>query len=75
MAEIIKKSLVLNFGTTGSKELKLAINKPAEGLTGTQIATVMDRIIAAQAYGKEALVDQKLSAKYVVQQVDEVALV
>ena len=75
MAEITKKSLVLTFGTVGSKEVTLTITKPSDTLTGVNIASAMDQIIAANAYGDGDVVNQKLAAKYVTQQVDAIALV
>lgn len=74
MAEITKKSLVLTFGTAGSKEVSLTISKPVSGLTGSEVTAVMDRVIAANAYGDGDIVNQKLGAKYVTQQVDEIVL-
>ena len=75
MAEITKKSLVLTFGTVGSKEVALTITKPSDTLTGAEIASAMDQIVATNAYGDGDAVNQKLGVKYVTQQVDVIALV
>ncbi|MDF2614094.1 MAG: hypothetical protein K0S71_1880 [Clostridia bacterium] len=74
MGEITKKSLVLTFGTVGSKEVSLTITKPADGLTGAAIAAAMDQIVSTNAYGDGDVVNQKLGAKYVTQQVNTIIL-
>ena len=74
MAEITRRALVLTFGTEGSKEVSITIAKPAEDLTATNITSAMDRVIAAKAYGDGDIVNQKLGAKYVVQQVEKITL-
>lgn len=73
-AEVKKRNLVLEFGTTSGKAITLTINTPAEGLTGPQIKAAMDKIIAAKALGEEQLVTTVETAKYVVQQVEDVSL-
>ena len=75
MAEITKKSLVLTFGTVGSKEVNLTIASPSETLEAGQIASAMNSIVATGAYGDGDSVDKKLAAKYVMQQVEAVELV
>lgn len=74
MAEITKKSLVLTFGTAGNKEVSLTIAKPNASLTATDVAGAMDRIVAANGYGDGDLVSQKLGAKYVMQEVENITL-
>ncbi len=73
-AVVTKKNLVLGFTTGEGKNLNLTINTPKEGLDGTTIGTAMDQIIAANALGEESIVNNKVSAKYVIQQVDEIKL-
>lgn len=75
MAETTKKSLVLTFGTAGSKEVALTITKPSDTLTAADITNAMDQIVATNAYGDGDVVNQKLAAKYVMQQVDTITLV
>jgi len=75
MAEITRKSLVLTFGTAGSKEVSLTITKPDDSLSAANIASAMDQIVATNAYGDGDIVKQKLAAKYVIQQVDTITLV
>ena len=72
--EITKKTLVLGFTNTLGKTVSLTINDPAEGLEGEAVSSVMDEIIAATALGAESLVANKVDAKYVIQQVDEIEL-
>lgn len=72
--EITKKTLVLGFTNGLGKSANLTINDPAEGLTGEKVSSVMDAIIASGALGKESLVANKVDAKYVIQQVDELTL-
>ena len=74
MAEITKKNLVLTFGSSDGKEVKLTITKPKEGLTGSEINTAMTDIIAANALGEDDLVSKKVDAKYVVQQTEAITL-
>lgn len=74
MAEITRKNLVLTFGTSAGKSVKLTITKPREGLTGEEISTAMTDIIAANALGEDGLVATKVEAKYVVQQTEAVSL-
>ncbi|WP_069999254.1 DUF2922 domain-containing protein [Cellulosilyticum sp. I15G10I2] len=75
MAEITKKSLVLTFKTAGNKEVSLTITKPSNGITGQDISTAMDTMIAAGGYGDGDLVTEKLTAKYVTQQVENISLI
>ncbi len=72
MAEMTKKSLVLTFGTAGNKEISLTITKPNDTLTSADVTAAMDRIIASNAYGDGDQATQKVSAKYVMQQVDTI---
>lgn len=74
MAEITKKSLVLTFGTEKGKEVNLTINAPSETIVSGDIAAAMDKIAATKAYGDGDAVDKRLSAKYVMQQVENIAL-
>ncbi len=74
MAEITKKNLVLTFGTSAGKEVKLTIAKPKEGLTSGEISAAMTDIIAANALGEDGLVTTKVEAKYVVQQTEAITL-
>ena len=73
-AEVKKRNLVLEFGTTSGKAITLTINTPAEGLEGAQIKAAMDKIIAAKALGEEELATTVETAKYVVQQVEDISL-
>lgn len=69
-----KKTLVLSFTNEVGKSVNLTINDPAEGLEGEAVASVMEEIIASAALGEDSLVANKVAAKYVVQQVEEIAL-
>lgn len=69
-----KKTLVLSFTNEVGKSVNLTINDPAEGLEGEVVASVMEEIIASAALGEDSLVANKVAAKYVVQQVEEIAL-
>lgn len=73
--EITKKTLVLIFTNGLGKNVSLTINDPAEGLEDATVSSVMDEIVAASALGEESIVANKLEAKYVIQQVDEIELV
>ena len=75
MAIVTKKTLVLGFTTSAGESLKLTINAPQEGMDGTKISAAMDEIIASNAFGEEGTVSNKATAKYVIQEVDEVTLV
>lgn len=75
MATVTKKTLVLGFTTSAGESLKLTINAPQEGMDGTKISAVMDEIIASNALGEEGTASNKTSAKYIIQEVDEVTLV
>lgn len=75
MATVTKKTLVLGFTTSAGESLKLTINAPQEGMDGTKISAAMDEIIASNALGEEGTARNKTSAKYVIQEVDEVTLV
>ena len=68
MAEISRKVLQLEFKDARNKSLKLTINKPAEGLTGETVRTVMDTIIASNAYGEVAKAVSIVGAKFIVQE-------
>ncbi len=69
-----KKTLVLSFTNEVGKSVNLTINDPAEGLEGEVVASVMEEIIASAALGEDSLVANKVAAKYVVQQVEEITL-
>ena len=73
--EITKRVLVLIFTNGLGKNVSLTINDPAEGLEDATVSSVMDEIVAASALGEESIVANKLEAKYVIQQVDEIELV
>ena len=75
MAEVTKKVLVLTFLCENGKELKVTINNPNVSLTGAQIKESMDSIVTSQALGDESTVSDIVSAYYVTQQQDQVALV
>lgn len=72
--EITKRALVLIFTNGLGKNVSLTINDPAEDLEDEEISRAMDEIVAASALGEESIVANKLEAKYVIQQVDEVEL-
>lgn len=74
MLTVEKKTLVLSFTTENGDKLNLTINAPAEGMNGTRIGAAMDAMIAANAMGEESFIAGKVSAKYMIQQVDEVEL-
>ncbi|MBP3886702.1 MAG: DUF2922 domain-containing protein [Cellulosilyticum sp.] len=73
--EITKKTLVLGFTNGLGKNVNLTINDPAEGLEGEVVNSVMDEIVASGALGEESVVANKVDAKYVIQQVEEIELV
>lgn len=75
MAEITKKVLVLTFLCENGKELKVTINNPNASLTGAQIKESMDTIVSSNALGDESEVRDIVSAHYITQQQDQVALV
>lgn len=75
MATVTKKTLILGFTTSAGESIKLTINAPKEGMEGTEISAAMDQIIAANALGEEGTASNKATAKYVIQEVDEVELV
>ena len=75
MAEVTKKNLVLGFSTAAGKEVKLTIKEPADGLEAAKITAVMDEIITVGALGGSDKVTAKENAKYVIQEVEEIALV
>ncbi len=72
--EITKKTLVLGFTNGLGKNVNLTINDPADGLEGDVVTSVMDEIIASGAFGEDSVVANKVDAKYVIQQVDEIEL-
>ena len=72
--EITKRVLVLIFTNGLGKNVSLTINDPAEGLEDATVSSVMDEIVAASALGEESIVANRLEAKYVIQQVDEITL-
>lgn len=74
MAEITKKNLVLSFNTPAGATLKMTINTPNESLTSEEISKAMDAIVDARAFGEEQVVATKEEAKYVIQEVETIAL-
>ena len=72
--EITKKTLVLIFTNGLGKNVSLTINDPAEDLEDEEISRAMDEIVDASALGEESIVANRLEAKYVIQQVDEITL-
>lgn len=75
MATVTKRTLVLSFTTNAGESLKFTINAPQEGMDGTRISEAMDQMIASNALGEEGTASNKATAKYVIQEVDEVELV
>ena len=75
MAQITKKTLVLNFGTAVGDSLKLTINAPADNLSAETVSAAMDAKITSEAFGADSLAKVKSEAKYVIQEVEEIALV
>lgn len=75
MAQITKKTLVLNFGTAVGDSLKLTINAPADNLSAETVSAAMDAIITSAAFGADSPAKVKSEAKYVIQEVEEIALV
>lgn len=75
MATVTKKTLVLGFTTSSGESLKLTINNPVEGMDGSRISMAMEGILASNAFGEESVATNKATAKYVIQEVDEVELV
>lgn len=75
MATVTKKTLVLGFTTGTGESLKLTINNPVEGMDGTRISVAMEEILASNAFGEESVASNKATAKYVIQEVEEVELV
>ena len=69
-----KRVLVRSCVNEIGKSVSLTINDPADSLTGEVIGSVMEEIIASIAFGDESLVANKTDAKYVIQQIDEIAL-
>lgn len=74
MAEVTKRTLIMAFGTPAGGEVKLTINKPKDGLTGSQISAAMDQIIASNALGEAQLVSTKNDAKFVIQETESIEL-
>lgn len=74
MKEITKKVLVLGFETATGKTINLTINKPKEGMEGTEVFKAMESIVAAKALGEDALINSSISAKYVTQEEDALSL-
>lgn len=74
MAEVTKKTLVMTFTTPAGGEVKLTINKPKEGLTGSNVSSAMDAIIATKALGESQLVTDKADAKFVIQETESLDL-
>ena len=75
MATVTKKTLVLGFTTNAGDSLKITINAPKEGMDGASISAAMDEMIASNALGEEGTASNKATAKYIIQEVDEVTLV
>lgn len=75
MATVTKKTLVLGFTTGAGDSLKLTINNPVDSMDGTRISEAMEKMIASNAFGEESVASNKATAKYVIQEVEEVELV
>ncbi len=74
MAELVKKTLVLTFGTEKGKEATLTVNAPKEELTGAQVTAAMNAIVASGAFGEESKANSVVGAKYVLQQVEAISI-
>ena len=72
--DFTKRVLVLIFTNGLGKNVSLTINDPAEDLEDEEISRAMDEIVDASALGEESIVANRLEAKYVIQQVDEITL-
>lgn len=68
------KVLVLGFQDDKGNNVSITINKPVIGLTGSEVSSAMDGMIASQSYGKEGFIKTKVSAKYVTQNEQGVTL-
>lgn len=73
--EITKRELILTFATPLDTELNLRITRPQDGLDGESIKAAMDTIVASNVLGDKVLANEAKSAKYVIQQEQEVELV
>lgn len=73
--KVVRKNLVLTFETENESKLDLVILRPMEGLTGTEIKTAMDTILATGAFGAEAIASKIVGAQYDIRQIEEVTLV
>lgn len=72
--ETTKKHLVLVFETATGEEEILTITKPKDALEPAQIKAVMNTVVESGAVGEKVAVARIGSAKYVIQQVDQVNL-
>lgn len=72
--EVVKKVLVLTFADTNGKSVSVTINNPDTSVDGEMVSAKMDAMIVSAAYGKEALIANKVSAKFVTLQNQAVAL-
>ncbi|MGL4798996.1 MAG: DUF2922 family protein [Cellulosilyticaceae bacterium] len=72
--EIIKRKLVLTFGTPLKTELDLTVNNPHVSLQPAAIKAAMEAVIASGAMGDVVAPSTVAGAKYVIQQVDAVDL-
>ncbi len=72
--ETKSRKLVLTFGTALNTEVNITISNPADLLEASAIKSAMDTIVTSGAVGEASPADKVLGAKYVIQQVDEVAL-
>lgn len=72
--EIVRKVLVLGFKTTNGKTESVTINQPAEGIGAEIVVTAMEEMIAAGCYGKDGLIAEKASAKFVTLQNQSISL-
>ncbi|MHC1749562.1 MAG: DUF2922 domain-containing protein [Cellulosilyticaceae bacterium] len=66
--ELVRKNLVMTFGTEEGKTLNLTISKPKDTLTGADVKKAMDAIVTTGAFGEASRASTVGSAKYVIQQ-------
>lgn len=69
-----KRNLVLTFATPLEVDMDLRINNPSDTLNGTTIKAAMDAIVASNALGDVVRPNAAKSAKYVIQQEQDVTL-
>lgn len=72
--EVVSKVLVLSFTDTNGKSVSITINNPDLSVDGETVSAAMDQMIAATCYGKEAIISNKVSAKFVTLQNQSVTL-